>query len=275
MTKERLPWFQCYPSKLLGALAGMPPDVGYTYTVVLLRTYEVCGPCPDTEEVLARRTGLSRRKISTSIEWLIAQGKLTRIEGGLANPFASEVLAESAAFYNGRKKAGKAGAEKRWQKPKENQGKEDGSAIAEPMENDSHLHLQKKKERTEANASGAEAPIYTDSRHELWGEGIPILMSLGMAEKSARGMVGRWLKQAGDDAQKVLSVIQRARDLRVIDPMPWITKAITTGGANGKTTDAKVGFSGIAARLRQQARADDEAELFRPRPEDLQPVNRR
>jgi uncharacterized protein YdaU (DUF1376 family) len=55
---------------------------------------------------------------------------------------------------------------------------------------------------------------------------------------------------------------------------PKITRQRSfTGGSNGKTTDAKVGFSGIAARLRRQIA--DEEELFRPAPEDLQPVNGR
>jgi len=87
------------------------------------------------------------------------------------------------------------------------------------------------KEDSEAIASAARAaPVYTDSKHELWGEGTAILASLGMQERTARSNIGRWLKSAKDDAQTVLGAIQRARDNRVIDPVPWITRAISSKG---------------------------------------------
>ncbi|MCC8956146.1 hypothetical protein H8B02_22755 [Bradyrhizobium sp. Pear77] len=70
------------------------------------------------------------------------------------------------------------------------------------------------------------APIYTDSRHELWGEGVPILISLGVPEKQARSMIGSWLKLTKDDAQSVLGAIQRARDHRAHNPIPWITNSL-------------------------------------------------
>ncbi len=92
---------------------------------------------------------------------------------------------------------------------------------------------------SEAKASDGEPPscgppVYTDSKHELWGEGIAILGQLGVPNKAARPNIGRWLRDSGDDAQVVLGSIQRARDHRVIDPIPWITQAI--GNANGNAS---------------------------------------
>lgn len=69
-------------------------------------------------------------------------------------------------------------------------------------------------------------PIFTDSKHELWGDGIPALVSLGIPETRARPMVGRWLRQTGDNADEVLGAIRRAVTTRVIDPIPWITRAL-------------------------------------------------
>jgi hypothetical protein len=74
----------------------------------------------------------------------------------------------------------------------------------------------------------SEKPTYTDSRHELWGEGRPILVSLGVKPTLAGQMIGQWVKQADNDCQTVLGAIQRARDERVIDPIPWITRALKT-----------------------------------------------
>lgn len=125
-----------------------------------------------------------------------------------------------------------------------------------------------KETDSEAKASGADAPVYTDSRHELWGEGVPILKSMGVSEKDARGNIGRWLKTMRDDAQGVLSAIQRARDNRVHGPIPWITNALkgpqyvnansppranqTTGAA--QTRDSAV-IAGMGRALNQR-RAD-------------------
>lgn len=78
-----------------------------------------------------------------------------------------------------------------------------------------------------ATAPPAE-PTYTDARHELYGEGKPILLSLGVAEKQCGAMITRWLRDTGDDCGGVLDAIRRARDERVMDPIPWITRALPT-----------------------------------------------
>lgn len=114
---------------------------------------------------------------------------------------------------------------------------------------------QSPREDTEGKPSAADAapqhPVYTDSRHELWGEGVPILMQLGITEKSARSNIGRWLKDTADDAQAVLGAIQRARDNRAHDAIPWITNALRTpnGQRSNHTSRKSAGadfFAGIA-----------------------------
>ena len=79
---ERAAWFRCDPSRLLGALAGMEPDSGYVYTVILMRIYEVGGPIPDDEAVLSRRTGLSPKRVANSLSWLVKHGKIKSLSCG-------------------------------------------------------------------------------------------------------------------------------------------------------------------------------------------------
>ncbi len=50
---DRLPWFRCFPSALLGALAGLTADEGFVYVTVLLRIYETGGPVSETGRTLA------------------------------------------------------------------------------------------------------------------------------------------------------------------------------------------------------------------------------
>lgn len=80
-----------------------------------------------------------------------------------------------------------------------------------------------------ASAPQASEPVYTDSKHELWGEGVAILRQLGLKDRDARSNIGRWLRDCRDDAASVLGAIQRARDNRVIEPIAWITRALQTG----------------------------------------------
>jgi hypothetical protein len=87
---------------------------------------------------------------------------------------------------------------------------------------------------SEAKASGANAPAYADAKHQLWAEGVPVLVSLGEKEARSRQMVGLWLKHTGDDAARVLGAIQRARDHCVHGPIAWITRALNSGDDNEK-----------------------------------------
>jgi hypothetical protein len=131
----------------------------------------------------------------------------------------------------------------------------------------------------------ASAPVYTDSRHELWGEGVPILISLGVADRSARSNIGRWLKTMRDDAQAVLGAIQRARDNRVHNPIPWITQALA-GPANGaRTPDFRTNrnspqsgsasvLAGVAAATERRARERSAAGQQRSLPVNADPAPR-
>ena len=156
MSDDRLEWFPCYPSKLLGALAAMKPDEGYVYWIVCLRIYETGKPCPDTLDALARRTGLNRRRVSDALDRLFRSGKLVREGDAIMNPFAAEVIAHSHRLHGERVRAGREGASRRWRKTQENQTNEYGKPNAHPIANDAHLHLQLPLE--------SEVPLESESR---------------------------------------------------------------------------------------------------------------
>lgn len=101
-----------------------------------------------------------------------------------------------------------------------------GTGAGQERDNREYKEYRERDSVSNDTAVDAAKPIYTDSRHELWGEGVPILVSMGEAEGRARSMIGAWLKQTRDDAQTVLGAIQRARDARVVGPIAWITKAL-------------------------------------------------
>jgi 5-methylcytosine-specific restriction endonuclease McrA len=100
---------------------------------------------------------------------------------------------------------------------------------------------------TDSEPNGSDASA--SGREALWGNGVTTLIALGVSETRAKPMIGRWLKDAGDDFERVLGAISRARSEAPIDPIAWITAALKAeGGKNGKPEN----LSAVARRLAEQ-----------------------
>jgi hypothetical protein len=110
------------------------------------------------------------------------------------------------------------------------------------------------KQNSEANASGADAPI--DHRKRLFDEGLPKLARMtGKGPDACRSFVGKCLKAAGDDAVTVLGLIEDAERNRAVDPSGWIAARLkTTEIGNGK---AKYGIMEAADSLRRKVASFD------------------
>lgn len=111
---ERLPWFRCFPSALLGAMAGLKADEGLVYITVLLRIYETGGPVLESGRTLSRRTGLTERRAAAAVEWLCQAGKLVGLAGGLLDSASTHAEIQwQTERRNDQSSAGKASAAKR------------------------------------------------------------------------------------------------------------------------------------------------------------------
>ena len=127
---DELPWFHCFPGRLLGSLSAMAAEEQHVFLITLLRIYETRGPIRDDDRALARRTGLSVRKVTAAKARLFETGKLlTTGDGAYTNPFAQAEIEigerDAKALSAKRSVAGKS----RWQKLKENQRAHDASAV--------------------------------------------------------------------------------------------------------------------------------------------------
>lgn len=165
-TDERLPWFKCEQSKLLGALSAMEAHEGYLYVIVTLRIYEVGGPCPDSHEALVRRTGLTKAKVVDAITRLTEGGKLRVVDGGLFNDYAAGVLEEMEKARIEFKKSGKKGADKRWGNNQQNQQNGDGDPKLPLMGSDSDLD----SERDRDSERKKDSVVVTDDWPEDYGD---------------------------------------------------------------------------------------------------------
>lgn len=167
---------------------------------------------PTEDKKLARITRMSET------DWLAAKDTLFDFfETGWKHPRIEIELAKAEEKHELRVLAGRKGGQA---KPKPSFS----NAIAKPNQSQTQTQL------SEANASDAGASAV----ERLWSEGLPALMALGVKERQARPMIGRWRSDAGDDCERVLSAILRAREACPADPIPWINASLKERG-NGKT----------------------------------------
>lgn len=91
-------------------------------------------------------------------------------------------------------------------------------------------NTERKNETIVSPADAAPAEIVPlDARTALFREGVAGLRAMtGKSDGSVRAIVGKWLKESGDDCQAVLEIIKAAADLRPADPVGWITKSVQT-----------------------------------------------
>ncbi len=202
---DRLPWFRCFPSALLGALAGLDPDEGLTYVTALLRIYETGGPVAETGKTLSRRTGLPERKAAAALERLIEAGKLLRTaEGRLDSATTHEEIRWQTERRGDQSAAGKASAARRQQQAAaeknaasiksddENEGQKaqqnqqiGATAVQRPS---NHLDLETEEEKKEEGGKllpgdGVRAS-YPPKAFEVWWLGYPHKVGKQAAEKA-------------------------------------------------------------------------------------------
>ncbi|TAL43811.1 MAG: hypothetical protein EPN91_05500 [Salinibacterium sp.] len=101
-----------------------------------------------------------------------------------------------------------------------------------------HTQTETQTDKTEANASGADAP--NDPRTRLFRDGLTKLAAMtGKGADSCRAFVGKCLKEAGDDAIVVLAAIEDAERNRVVDPSAYIARTLK-GRSNGQSSGSKI-----------------------------------
>lgn len=213
--QDRLPWFPCEPTKLLGALAGMKPQVGFVYLIVCLRIYETGGPIADPLESLARRTGYNKRVVSEALDTLFRgdRPKLVRAEGGgIMNPYAGEVLEAMKARSDKASEAGRVGASARHKKHQTNQTPPLATAMRSPERSHAHLQGQLELQEEGGGAPSAAPPASPRAARRSREFANRIQMPegwhpdvTGMAYAAERGFVG-------DDVE---GMIRKCRDRHI------------------------------------------------------------
>ena len=243
---SRRPWMALYVGDYLADTAHLSIAQSGAYLHLIMH-YWMHGRLPSNDEQLARIARMLPEQ--WAIELPVIQAFF---HDGWRHKRIDQELAAVAQVAEDKRRAGiSSGASRRNKGAAQNEHNEhlfdihskatskrcDDAARTETNYSHSHSQLEEESKSSEAGASepngSPPTPVYTDVRHELWAEGTAILASLGVKETIAKPNIGRWLKDTRDDAETVLGAIQRARDGRIVDPIPWITQAIKPKAANG------------------------------------------
>lgn len=251
MTKDRLPWFHCYPTKWLGALAEMKPDLGYTYLIVCFRIYEKRGPIPDGIEALARRTGYRPSHVTKMIEKLCELGKLARTpEGYLTNPFAENVIATGDKIVSASVSQRSRAAKIRWEKHQSNQSKPHAGAMRGDADLELDIEVESKKVVVPRAKSRAKPRQMIAEDWQLSERGRAHAVGLGFLPDQITRMAAKFLDH------------HRSRGTLIADLeatwRTWCGNEIEfkqrNGGVRGKArSDGQLGFSELAAQIRARA----------------------
>jgi hypothetical protein len=246
---DRLPWFKCNPSKLLGAIAGMDEHEGYVYVTILMRIYETGGPVKDTAKALGRRTGKPEKTVTKALLALCESGKISIAEdGAIDSDTTHETLAEMQAFKLKQQNAAKSGVNKRAEKSEQNQQKP--PATAAPRQSHGSANIDRDLDRDssfEDNSSkGAQAPLQelfeeqprpqpkastnpATPEKQLFDRGVEVLGLKG------RGMIAKLLKSKSGNVALARAAIEQASTAS--SPAEYLGRIVNGKGQGPPMTD--------------------------------------
>lgn len=73
---------------------------------------------------------------------------------------------------------------------------------------------------------GSDGDAVDFHREALWKNGVQFLCGEGVPENQARSLIGKWIKQANNDARRVFDALAAAKSSGTGDPVPYITEVL-------------------------------------------------
>ena len=225
--------------------------------LLLIMDYWQNGPAPDNDVVLSQIARL------TPDAWSNARSILEQYfdvrDGHWYHNRLEEELAEASRRKGGAKAKAAAAAKARWEKKRAAE-----KAPSDAPSNASSIAPSTPQAMPEECPSPSPSPIETttvpserapdepapsaaspDLKAEVFGKGLAWLAEKsGKPEAKLRPLVGKWCRDHGDG--RVFEVLCGAARASPVDPIPWITQALTNEQRQADATD-------IALRLLETA----------------------
>lgn len=206
------------------------------YVLLLMQAWTRGGALPSDPEKLRNLARMEKKEWRQSRATLLA---FFTLDGDTyRQKRLDREIARAAEVNEQRKTAGKASAEARKRQRQGNVRSTDvGTSVATdvPTEGEREAqqtgrplqpHLEREEPSLRSGQAGPASPP-PDARTMLFREGLGRLRRLtGKPEGPTRALLGRLLRDAGDDAAALTLVLTQAEAERPADPVPWIVGAL-------------------------------------------------
>ncbi|NHK29173.1 YdaU family protein [Parvularcula flava] len=126
-----MPWFRFFPSDWLAGTRGMSASETGIYITLVATMYERCEPVPEDHARLARLCGATKAAFVKTLNILIDEGKIIRVDTGLWN----ERAAKEIGIREEKSEVGRSAAQARWG-GKVNKNNDSSNANAMRMESE-------------------------------------------------------------------------------------------------------------------------------------------
>ena len=240
------PWFKFYPSDWRGdaglrqcsyAARGLWMDL-----LSIMHEAEPYGHLLVNGKPLdARRIGAvlggSEKQVAALLSELEEAGVFSRTDDGTI--YSRRMLRDRAKADRDRANGKRGGNPDLTEKKPEKVNRGGGGGVNPPVNQTDNgedkaqipeARYQKEERPSDERAAAAltvSRASFPDARAELWGDGLGLLRGLtGKPEGPSRALLGRLLKSARDDCPAVMRALREAADLRPMDPIPWLTRAV-------------------------------------------------
>lgn len=168
-----LPWVRFFPSDWLGGTRGMSAAETGVYITLIASMYERCEPIPEDHARLARLCGASNSAFKATLETLVAEGKIRRVDGGLWN----DRVEKEGVYRLEKSEVGKQAADARWRKTKENQEADDANAMQMQCERNAN-------QKPEPEPEIARKKLSSEDEFAAWYDAYPRHEGKGQARKA-------------------------------------------------------------------------------------------
>lgn len=236
MSRRGMKWYKHEPIAFLDGVQGLGPETIGAYVVLLDLIYCRDGVTVRDDRHLSGILGCSVRKATALTDRLIDKGKIVLCDGFLSNNRAETTLKSARNTFEKRSNAQRERRENEAALNK-NSGLQNKSDTSEAtLEGEEEKEEESVSKETACGAADFDRGTVTssqDSARNLFTNGLRILVDMGIAEKQARSVIGRWRKNY-DDAL-VIGALVACEEAQVSEPISWITAFLSKRSAkNGK-----------------------------------------
>ncbi|WP_395449917.1 YdaU family protein [Aminobacter sp. UC22_36] len=197
---SEMPWVRFFASDWLAGTRGMSAAETGIYITLVASMYERGEAVPEDHARLARLCGASNATFKTVLETLVAEGKISRVAGGLWNR-----RVEKEGIYRQEKSAaGKQAASARWQKSQHDQASAAADVMPPPCPGTASQKPDARTEKQEPAGSSKKRgcrlrPDFCPDMADAHKAGL----SLDEAGREAEKFRDYWISQAGQKGVKL------------------------------------------------------------------------